>query len=173
MIIFTDIDINSIVNYWGSHPDMCDKIYPINIANFNTTIPLLYGVVPDLAYFTREATQDYNGDLFDYQYAQYLLNGPGRLPMIKVATREFIHGNYLWVCLVDRNPYIDSLVESFSNVLLTRDGIDSTIVNSLEDLEILDKSKSTMSVRGLMVMNDDMNALYAQYPASIDEVINL
>lgn len=120
-------------------------------------IPKLYGVYPNFELISNEALVNYTEPIFDYEYGRYL-DAQGFLTMMLIAGSEYYNGNRLYVYLIDRSEYRDSVIESLQKVLFIRYGISTAIVSSMEDLYSLDIDRS-LSVQGLVQMGTDIERL--------------
>lgn len=166
MIIFTDISIDSIYDYWYRiRPDLWDGIVVMNINSYDATYPPLYGILPGDGSITNEAMLAPDTDKFDYEYGLYLLNGPGSQALYFIVANEYYGGNTLYVYQIYRSPYRDSVIESLSRLMLLRYGMESHIISDIEDLHYLNKSSTTLSIDGLVNLSEDLGRFSILYPS--------
>lgn len=158
MIVFTDLPIKNFVDYNQYYPVPWDEIRVMNINSYDATFPVLYGITPQYGVISDYALLNDSESIFEQEYFQFLLNGPGLLPFMTIVMNEFREGNILWIYQIERTPYKESIIESIMSLLYRRYGIVSNIISDIEDIQTMNCDNS-FSVLGLNAMDEDIMKL--------------
>ena len=127
----------------------------MNINSYDATYPTLQGITPQYGVLSDYAILNDTEPVFEQEYFNYLMNGPGFIPFMTIALNEYREGNILWLYQIERTPYKDSIIESIMKLLFQRYGIVSNIVSDIEDIRYMNHDMS-LSVMGLAAIDSDI-----------------
>lgn len=133
-----------------------DAIY--NLSSLTQAVPRLPGLIPDSIPNIHGPFVDEKD--FDMWYYNYILNNPIPFKSMMTILMSVYEGNKTYVCIGDylSDPYISIINESFMKVIQQRYGIKYSIINTISDLEYIQKDGSDFdSNEGLSAFDDDRN----------------
>ena len=168
MTIFTSLLPDTMSNYLAYKGFTNVRYFDIGTPRMDN-VSKLFGIIPDYGIFSKEATQDWSGPLFDAEYAAYLTEGPGFLSLITMAAQEYYRGDILWVYFYPSGELMECIIDDLIRLLFGRYGIESSIVNDVEDLIYLDLNNS-LSINGLNIISADIERAMSISPNMIKEI---